>query len=327
MSGIVHETILAHLPAKRKTTPSGWTSFNAPCCVHNGTNADKRARGGLIQNAEDGVSFHCFNCGYKASWQKGRKITIKMRKFLQWLNVSDDAINKLALAVLQFEESNALADMVRMPEFKVVELPEGAQSITKYTDFTDPHFIKVLEYMKSRQLFLEDYDFMWTPKIGYRDRLIIPFYYNNQLVGYTARKVTDGSPKYMSEQQPGYVFNMDQQDYRRLFAIVVEGPMDAIGVEGLALLGSEVKDQQHLVIKSLNKQVILVPDRDKAGLKLIDQAIEFGWSVSMPDWDEDINDVNDAIIRYGRIYTLHQIVTHAESTSLKIKLRSKKWFG
>ena len=137
MSGIVHETILAHLPAKRKTTPSGWTSFNAPCCVHNGTNADKRARGGLIQNAEDGVSFHCFNCGYKASWQKGRKITIKMRKFLQWLNVSDDAINKLALAVLQFEESNALADMVRMPEFKVVELPEGAQSITKYTDFTD----------------------------------------------------------------------------------------------------------------------------------------------------------------------------------------------
>jgi DNA primase len=131
----------------------------------------------------------------------------------------------------------------------------------------------------------------------------------------------------MSEQQPGYVFNMDQQDYRRQFAIVVEGPMDAIGIEGLALLGSEVKDQQHLLIKSLNKQVILVPDRDEAGHKLIEQAIEFGWSVSMPDWDEDVNDVNDAIKKYGRIYTLHQIVTHAESSSLKIKLRSKKWFG
>ena len=49
MSGIVHETILAHLPAKRKTTPSGWTSFNAPCCVHNGTGADTRQRGGLIK--------------------------------------------------------------------------------------------------------------------------------------------------------------------------------------------------------------------------------------------------------------------------------------
>jgi predicted nucleotide-binding protein (sugar kinase/HSP70/actin superfamily) len=47
----------------------------------------------------------------------------------------------------------------------------------------------------------------------------------------------------------------------------------------------------------------------------------------MPDWDEDVNDVNDAITKYGRIYTLHQIVTHAESSSLKIKLRSKKWFG
>ena len=214
-----------------------------------------------------------------------------------------------------------------MPEFKTVELPEGAKPISEYTDTSDAHLIKVLEYMKSRQLYLEDYNFHWTPKIGYRDRLIVPFYFNNQIVGYTARKVTDGSPKYMSEQQPGYVFNMDQQDYRRQFAIVVEGPMDAIGIEGLALLGSEVKDQQHLLIKSLNKQVILVPDRDEAGHKLIEQAIEFGWSVSMPDWDEDVNDVNDAITKYGRIYTLHQIVTHAESSSLKIKLRSKKWFG
>jgi|TARA_B100000902_G_scaffold313519_1_gene303994 hypothetical protein len=327
MSGIVHETILAHLPAKRKTTPSGWTSFNAPCCVHNGTGADTRQRGGLIQNAEEGVSYHCFNCGYTASWNKGRRITYKMKKFLQWINVSDDAINKLSLAVLQYESDELANTITRMPEFKTVELPEGAKPISEYTDTTDAHLIKVLEYMKSRQLYLEDYNFYWTPKIGYRDRLIVPFYFNNQIVGYTARKVTDGAPKYMSEQQPGYVFNMDQQDYRRQFAIVVEGPMDAIGIEGLALLGSEVKDQQHLLIKSLNKQVILVPDRDEAGHKLIEQAIEFGWSVSMPDWDEDVNDVNDAITKYGRIYTLHQIVTHAESSSLKIKLRSKKWFG
>ena len=53
---IVYETLLAHLPHKRKTTPSGWTSFNAPCCVHNGTGADTRQRGGIINNPQDGTS-------------------------------------------------------------------------------------------------------------------------------------------------------------------------------------------------------------------------------------------------------------------------------
>ena len=66
---VVAETVLTYLPPKRKTTPSGWTSFNAPRCHHNGHTADKRQRGGLISNADGGVSYHCFNCGFKASWQ------------------------------------------------------------------------------------------------------------------------------------------------------------------------------------------------------------------------------------------------------------------
>ena len=63
----------------------------------------------------------------------------------------------------------------------------------------------------------------------------------------------------MSEQQPGYVFNLDAQNYQRIFCIVVEGPFDAISVDGVALLGSEVKDQQALTINALNKKVIIDP--------------------------------------------------------------------
>ena len=130
-----------------------------------------------------------------------------------------------------------------------------------------------------------------------------------------------------NQKQPGYVFNLDAQNYQRIFCIVVEGPFDAISVDGVALLGSEVKDQQALTINALNKKVILVPDRDDNGYKLMEQAIELGWSVSMPDWDEDVKDVNDAVIKYGRMYTLHTLVSSTEDTELKIKLRSKKWFG
>ena len=55
---IVKEILSTFLPAKRKQTPSGWISYNAPCCHHNGTSADTRGRGGLISNGDGGLSYH-----------------------------------------------------------------------------------------------------------------------------------------------------------------------------------------------------------------------------------------------------------------------------
>jgi hypothetical protein len=54
--------------------------------------------------------------------------------------------------------------------------------------------------------------------------------------------------------------------------------------------------------------------------------MEAGWSVSMPDWSQDIGDANDAVRKYGRLHTLYSIVKNAEESQLKIKLRMKKWF-
>tara|TARA_B100000214_G_scaffold368289_1_gene339629 strand:- start:708 stop:1688 length:981 start_codon:yes stop_codon:yes gene_type:complete len=323
---VVNDTVLTYLPPKRKQTPSGWTAFNAPCCQHNGTTADTRQRGGLISNA-DGVSYHCFNCGYKASWQQGRNLSVKMRKLLQWLNAPDDVINKLALTVMQENEGiQVKQQLVEVPKFNTVPLPLDAVSIAECSNTSD-HFAQVVNYMKQRKLFLEDYNYYWSPSLGYRDRLIIPFYYEDRVVGWTARSVNDNKKvKYLSEQQPGYVFNLDDQRPAKIFVIVCEGPIDAIHIEGVALLGSEAKDQQALLINRLNKDVIVVPDRDKAGSKLVEQAIDFGWGVSLPPWGDNINDIGDAVEHYGRIFTLHSIVSHAETSPLKIRLGAKKWF-
>jgi len=333
---IVSETLLTYLPAKRKTTPSGWTSFNAPCCHHNGTSADTRQRGGLISNGENGISYHCFNCGFKASWQPGRNLSQKMRKLLTWLNTPDDVINKLALQVMQENEGIEVKDkLVQLPTFSTKPLPDSARPINDWADYcaleptgVDKNLIAVFDYMKTRNLYLDDYNFYWTPELAYRDRLVIPFYYKKEVVGWTARTIKENkNPKYLSEQQPGYVFNLDEQRPNKIFVVVCEGPVDAIHIEGVALLGSEIKDQQAMLVNSLNKQVILVPDRDEAGSKLVEQAIDLGWAVSMPDWSQDVNDIGDAVNKYGRLYTLHSIVSGAEQNALKIRLKAKTWFG
>ena len=323
---LVYETLTQYLPAKRKTTPSGWTSFNAPCCIHNGDSADKRQRGGLISNGNEGVSYHCFNCGFKCSWQPGRNLSGKMRRLLQWLNAPDDIINKLALTVMQENEGIQVKQtLVELPKFNTVPLPDDAVKIADITEF-NKYSMAVLEYMSSRGLNLDDTDYYWSSSLGYRDRLIIPFYYEKRIVGWTARTVQpDKQPKYMSEQQPGFVYGLDEQGPNKVFTIVCEGPMDALHVDGVALLGSEIKDQQALLINKVGKEVIVVPDKDEAGAKLIDQAIELGWSVSLPDWADSVNDIGDAVAKYGRLYTLYSIVNNAESNELKIRLRSKKW--
>ena len=108
--------------------------------------------------------------------------------------------------------------------------------------------------------------------------------------------------------------------------ILCEGPIDALHIEGCALTGSDIGDAQALLLNRLGKDIYVVPDRDKAGSKLVEQAIDRGWHVSMPDWDQDINDIGDAVAKYGRLYTLYSIASAAESSPLKIRLRAKKWF-
>ena len=81
-----------------------------------------------------------------------------------------------------------------------------------------------------------------------------------------------------------------------------------------------------MLLNRLQKQIIVVPDRDSAGKKLVERAIELGWSVAMPEWTPDVNDIGDAVSKYGRLYTLHSIATSADDSALKIRLRAKKWF-
>ena len=68
----------------------------------------------------------------------------------------------------------------------------------------------------------------------------------------------------------------------------------------------------------------MVPDQDEAGMRLVDRAIELGWAVSMPNWPEGVKDVNDAVIRWGKLATLITIMQAKETSRIKIELRKKQ---
>ena len=156
------------------------------------------------------------------------------------------------------------------------------------------------------------------------NRVIIPYTYKNKIVGHTSRFLDDKIPKYINEQQHGYVFNIDMQKPEWSVCILTDGIFDALSIDGVAVMHDDINSEQGLLLSTLNKKIILVPDRDKSGFNMIDRALELGYSVSLPDWDVDIKDVNDAVKKYGKLPTLLSILQCATNSRIKIEMQRKK---
>jgi hypothetical protein len=310
--------VVSFLPGKRKQTTSGWISFNAPCCIHRGDTQDKRQRGGIKPGTDGSWSYHCFNCGYTASFVLGRNLTFKARKLLEWLNVPTEEIERINLESLKHKsiegllgERQEVVNKLQNIEFEDRDLPAETQELNEFAK----------EYLQKRCVPL-DYPFLY--KTMPRRGVVIPFTHNNQVVGHTTRFLDDRTPRYIQDIQPGYVFGTDLQHNNWQSVIVVEGVFDALSISGLAVLHAEINDAQARLIRSLGRDIIVVPDQDEAGMKLVDRAVELGWAVSMPAWPADVKDVNDAVIRWGRLATLITIMQAKETSKIKIELRKKQ---
>ena len=325
---LIQTAVQTVLPPKRKATPSGWTSFNAPCCVHNGERADTRSRAGVMFK-EDGFQYHCFNCNFKAGWTPGKLLSKNAKSLFNWLGVPDSELQKLALHALQLKEDQPVTKVEINLTLKEISLPEMTMSLVEWADEKLPEDVQdqllaIYNYVLGRGMELDWYNWSWSYAPGYRDRLLVPFYQDGKVVGYTGRKITDGKPKYLTHSQPGYVFNIDRQTVDRKYVLVMEGQIDAIAVDGCAISHNEPSAAQIMRLNALGREVIVVPDRDKPGAKMIETAIEQGWTVSMPDWGEGIKDVADAVKKFGRIYTLFTILHYKETNEIKKQLLKKK---
>lgn len=315
----IQQTVLDALPGKQKRTTNGWISFNAVCCHHNGESQDKRSRGGVITNG-DAVSYHCFNCGFKTGWQPGRHISFKMRKLLTWLDVDENTRQMLNIEALRIKDT--VVETVPYEEAIEVDFTERPLPDNATSQLPND----ILNYAQSRALPVDKLMYSNTRPAGMWKRVIVPFTWQGKTIGFTARSIDDaGKPKYFTNHDTGYVYGIDNQPALGKFAVVCEGIFDAMSIGGVAVLSNQCSETQAQIIDTLAREIILVADRDRAGSKLIDDALDYGWSVSFPEWEKDVKDVNEAVIRYGKLYTLKSIIDAKQTSSLKINLFRKKW--
>jgi len=315
--------ILQVVPGKKKTTQSGWHSFNAVCCHYRGHKADRRSRGG-IKFDNDNWSYHCFNCGFKCTFTLGRTLTRNTRQLLSYCGMDKDDINKYSLESLQHKDLLDFAKAKREKKkikFKEMHLPDA-----ELIDETNVKHQIYVSYLHKRKIRINDYPFMCTPEAEGRqaNRVIIPFTYEGKIVGHTSRYLDDRKPKFISEQQSGYLFGVDLQKPEWQVCIVTEGIFDALSINGCALTTNAINDEQAEILRNLNRKIIVVPDQDKSGMDVINRALDLGFYVSMPDWDDDIKDVNDAVIKYGKLPTLLSILQSATNSKIKTEIKRKQ---
>jgi len=346
----IQDAVKQYLPAKKKAGMSGWTSFNAVCCEHNGESRDNRGRGGVITNPNGSISYSCFNCGFKANYTPGRHLNYKFRKLLSWFGADENSIKRLVIDAIRIKElvipDEQTSDEEAEINFAPRPLPIGAKSFNEWRTFLHlandnfkiPEYVYgPVDYVGLRKAnLIERYQFYCTDDTEHNmhKRVIIPCYWKGQLIGSTSRAFEDGiKPKYYADYEPNFVFNTDKQTPEKKFVIVTEGPFDAMAIDGVAVLSNECSEVQADIIDSLGKEVIVVPDFDTkivkgrnvwAGAKLVEQAIEYGWAVSFPIWNDQCKDVSEAVAKYGRLFVLKSIIESKETSKLKIELIKRK---
>lgn len=316
----VHALVLDNVPTATRT-PSGWYTLNCVMC------SDTRHRAGILLQGSS-ITYNCFNCGFSSGWRPGLPLGRKYRNLCDAVGTDQNAIKQCVFDLLKYQqqlselsELNFGAASATLGKFKSIRIPG---SISRISDVADSHPIR--QYAQQRGI-LGTYPLFMSDDSDLQNRLIIPFTYAGELVGYTARHTAitkKTTPKYISEQPSGYVFNVDAYFHSgRRIVIVTEGVMDAILVSGVSTLGNSVNSAQAHQISQLADRVILCPDRDQDGRQLIEQAVALDWCVSFPEWHPDVKDAADACARYGRALTVQSILNAATDNKIKIGVNSK----
>ncbi len=255
----------------------------------------------------------------------GRNITYKARRFLQWLNVSPEDIERINLESMRHRSMQSVLDdraqtqtLPSTIDFEPRDLPDNFVMV----DANTPDHRAYL----GKRCIPKDFPVGALAPVSETSRpgIVIPFTHKQQIVGSAIRFLDDRIPKYINDTQPGYVFGVDLQQSNWNHVLVMEGVFDALSISGVAVLHADINEAQARLIRGLGREITVVPDQDAAGMKLVDRALELGWAVSMPEWPPHIKDVNDAVVCWGRLTTLITIMQARTTSLIKIEMRRKQ---
>lgn len=286
---------------------NGWHVLKCPVCN------DYKVRGGF--NFDDNkVLYNCWNCGHQAHYQEGeRLVSQKMRQVLTSLGAPNEEIDQNLAK--NFFNKPELENLKSTPEeynnchLKTIDLPPSSYRLIGAPSH-DVWAMVAREYLESRGLTESDYEWYLSSDPKYEARLIIPFFRHSKIVYWQARAFGDSEKeRYLNPVviRNAVMFGLNYlEEYGETPLFVVEGVFDAISIGGISLLGATLNECKVKALNSTRRKKVFVIDKDKMGYKLGDAALKNGWAISFIDGN--VKDVNEAIQKYGKLWTITNIM-------------------
>ena len=259
--------------------------------------------------------YHCFNCGFSTSYKSGRTFGKKIVGLLRGIGVPDNEIRRLQLLAIREKENNPNVEEKPKPKVSWREIPppKGAKSLIEIIKQDTPSEDAIWVYKHIIDRGLDHFgDFYWCNDtyLDLNRRFIAAHFITMAVQLVIHPRIIDNNkdkPKYFTNPNPNYMYNMDVLSKRRKYLIVVEGVLDALSIDGLAVLHNKPTQVQIDLIKEFDGEIIVCPDRDAAGSTLIGfkQLKMDGRKFSC----KSIKDCADAVKHYGQLFTSKKALT------------------
>lgn len=318
----------------------GWWPVVCEVCLDHGK---KGARAAWMFEGE-ATAYHCFNCDIKAGYDPSKKFTDRngvsrtagfspdMVKILDAYHVPSDEYNQILFNNLDRVNPTENRDK---PKFKTLE-PDTLQ-FPKFFYYLadaepDDQWAQVATfYLEDRGIDPASYPFMLAKRIVNKDghvnkwfkRIIIPIFKDNNLIFYQGRDLTGKAlKKYESAAVPKdrILYGYDEiQSRSRAPLYIVEGWFDAYDINGIAIIGNKLTNEQIEILNRCPREKVYIPDRVGSGELAAEQAIALGWSVGTPDIGS-CKDMNDAVLKYGKMYVLHSLNKNTSSGEIALMM-------
>jgi len=310
------ENIIRRYVSLSVPTSGGFCQVLCKVCNDHGR---KGLRAGFKFDQGGYVGYNCFNCSHSALFDPNdgqHHFSKDMIMVLDSFGIPQNEYNTVLLAKLSqstnkstLQKKHVSSGPITIKIPKEFYLLEDADSSDKWAE--------VAKYT------LEDRAIDWSVRpyylctagksavcLRWHKRLIIPLYFNNNIVFYQGRDLTGrAEKKYLSCSVPSsnVLYGFEQlRDSSTKPLFVVEGFFDSEVINGVAVLGNNLSDYQIHVLNNCKRPKVVIPDRYGDGIKLAEQALKLEWSVSCPEIG-NCKDVNAAVVRFGKLYVLNTI--------------------
>ena len=302
---------------KFKRVKSNLYNFRCPICGDSKKNKNKTR--GYIYSVKANTNFKCHNCGASMSFSN----------FLKHV----DAPTHKQYSLEKFKEGHTGRNfVVEEPDFKF-EAPKFKKSLSIPKAFENPRsngYLTARKLDSSKFYYAKKFKkFVNTIKSTFDDtrydeeRIIIPIYYEKNLIGLQGRSIDPNPVKYitvMFDDNAPKIYGLD--DVEKSEAVyVTEGPFDSTFIRNaIAMCGADADVSRW----GINNPVWIYDNepRNREIVNRIDRTIDKGDSVVIFPSSIDEKDINDMVIAGHDVQKIVECNTYS---GLEAKLKFNTW--